>query len=572
MKKFLLRWVQVFCVVFLPIFSFGIFGPTEVFFANYITFGIVFGEFGWKFLAVGTGAAVIISLLLAFLSKVVRKVVLTVIWAVSIAAYIQTMFLNKHLDQIGATSEGYRPDNQTIILNCVIWDIILLAAIGIVLIMRRRANKVIVISSCALILVQTVAYVSLFITADERAFRYPEGEVVLDGSQQYEVSPNKNIIVFVLDNISNVAYAYSRIAYPDMNAVLKDFTYYNNADSNYYGTFPSLCHIMTGHEYDPSITVNQWTKDAWENEYTTNFYDKMHENDYQVHAYINLEEPGLLVGGNGTQLLAGEVDNLKQRTSDIQVNHSLLEKTLLQMSAYRFMPELVKARFDVPNSQYANLVTYKDNVMNAVNPLYYSGLKEKGLTCADTTQNYLIFQYTNGIHEFINDENCELTLVEDYRQTMAGIWKMLDEYLNQLKECGVYDDSTIIVTSDHGTEFFGQNIFFIKRAGEVHEEMQETNAAVTLQEMLPTIAESAGIYEESMGKTIWDYGENEARTRTIGMRYQDPTRPNVPRFDGVTTSSYNTFRVFTYRGNLDCYWDQYYAEKFELLPVKESFY
>lgn len=571
-KKIRTKWLQIFCTVLLPIFSFGIFGPTEVFFANYNTFGVVFKEFGVQFLAMGIGAEVAVSVVLILLPEIVRKVLLYIIWALSIAGYIQTMFLNKHIDQIGATSEGYQPDTQTIILNSMIWCIILLVAIGLCFIAKRQAQKIVMVSSCALILVQAVAYSSLFITADKSAFQYPEGEVVLDGSQQYEVSPQKNVIVFVLDNISNVAYEYARISYPEMNAVLKDFTYYNNADSNYYGTFPSLCHIMTGHQYDPSISVNQWTSDAWKNQNTAYFYEKMHENDYQVHVYINLEEPQLLVGGNGTQLLEGEVDNLVQGTSEGQVNHSLLNKTLLQMSAYRFMPEILKPRFDVPNSQYANLVTHEDNVMNAVNPLYYSGLKENGLSCADTSQNYLIFQYLNGIHELINDENCELKLVENYEQTMAGIWKLLDEYLNQLKECGVYDDATIIVTSDHGTEFYGQNIFFIKTAGEVHEVMPETNAAITLQELIPTIAEAAGIYEDDMGETIWDYGENEARTRTLGMRYQDPTRPEVPRYDGVTTSSYNTFRVFTYRGNRDCYWDQYYAECYELLPVKESYY
>jgi hypothetical protein len=566
------RWIPVFCVIFLPVFSFGIFGPTEVFFANYHTFGVLFSDFGVWFLLIGIGAALLLSFVIVLLPEKIGKILLLILWAISIAGYIQTMFLNRNIDQIGATSEGYRPDRQTVLVNAGIWILILLAAVVICLAAKKQAKKIVVLSSCALILVQVVAYVFLLVTAEKDAFHYEEGEVALDGSQQYEVSPNKNVIVFVLDNISNVAYAYSRLTYPEMDTIMKDFTYYTNADSNYYGTFPSLCHIMTGYEYDPSITVNQWTYDAWKNEDTTSFYEKLHENGYQVHAYTNLEEPQLLVGTNGVQMLAGEVDNLLESSAEVDVNHRLLWKSLLQMSAYRFMPELLKPQFDIPNSQYANLVTHKDNVVNAVNAWYYSDLTAKGLTCADTKDNYLIFQYLNGIHELINDENCELVLVEDYQQTMAGIWKLLEEYMNQLKACGVYDDATIVVTSDHGTQFYGQNIFFIKKAGEVHDALQETNAPITLQELLPTIAEETGIYEESMGKTIWDYSENEARTRTLGMRYEDATRADVPRFDGVTTSTYNTFQVYTYTGNLDCYWDQYYAEKYELIPVKDSYY
>jgi hypothetical protein len=572
MKKLITRWVTVFLVIFLPVFSFGIFGPTEVFFANYHTFGVLFSDFGVWFLVMGIGATLLLSFVIVLLPERVRNIFLLTLWAISIAGYIQTMFLNRNIDQIGATSEGYQPELRTILLNAGIWIIILLAAVGICWIAKKHAQKIVVLSSCALILMQAVAYVFLIVTAEEDAFHYEEGEIALDGSQQYEVSPNKNVIVFVLDNISNVAYAYSRLTYPEMDTIMKDFTYYTNADSNYYGTFPSLCHIMTGYEYDPSVTVNQWTYDAWKNEDTTSFYEKLHESNYQVHVYTNLEESQLLVGTNGVQMLGGEVDNLLETTSEVDVNHRMLWQSLLQMSAYRFMPEVLKPQFDIPNSQYANLVTYKDNVVNAVNPLYYSDLTAKGLTRSDTEDNYLIFQYLNGIHELINDENCELVSVDDYQQTMAGIWKLLDEYFNQLKECGVYDDATIIVTSDHGTQFYGQNIFFIKKAGEVNDALQESNAPITLQELLPTLAQETGIYEESMGKTIWDYSENEARTRTLGMRYEDATRANVPRFDGVTTSTYNTFQVYTYTGNLDCYWEQYYAEKYELIPVKDSFY
>ena len=36
------------------------------------------------------------------------------------------------------------------------------------------------------------------------------------------------------------------------------------------------------------------------------------------------------------------------------------------------------------------------------------------------------------------------------QSTVKGIFTMLEAYLNELKTLGVYDDSTIIITSDHG--------------------------------------------------------------------------------------------------------------------------
>ena len=42
---------------------------------------------------------------------------------------------------------------------------------------------------------------------------------------------------------------------------------------------------------------------------------------------------------------------------------------------------------------------------------------------------------------------------------------MLEAYLNELKTLGVYDDSTIIITSDHGDVEYPQIIFSSRKTG-----------------------------------------------------------------------------------------------------------
>lgn len=50
----------------------------------------------------------------------------------------------------------------------------------------------------------------------------------------------------------------ARATYPDITKGLEDFTYYNNADCNYYGTYPSFIHILTGNPLDLSLSVNDY--------------------------------------------------------------------------------------------------------------------------------------------------------------------------------------------------------------------------------------------------------------------------------------------------------------------------
>ena len=92
---------MVFLIIYLPIFTFGIFGPTEIFFANHVAFGVIFSEFGWTFLGYGTLFAFILTILVLFLPNILQKILLSAIWVFSLCGYVQTMFLNKNLDQIG---------------------------------------------------------------------------------------------------------------------------------------------------------------------------------------------------------------------------------------------------------------------------------------------------------------------------------------------------------------------------------------------------------------------------------------------------------------------------------------
>ena len=480
------------------------------------------------------------------------------------------MFLNKNLDLIGATTEGYIPATEVIIKNSLIWLAIIIIAIILITVSKEKWRKLICLVSFILLATQAVAYSTLFISAEKEAFVYTESELVLSGEGQYTVSSEENVIVFVLDTISNYLYESAVEDYTEMSDVLKDFTYYNNADCNYFGTYPSLTHIVTGHNFNPSQATNDWLFDAWNNDATVQFYKEIHNAGYMVNLYAI--EPVLFTGSHPLSLLEGSIDNLTVLSQRRQINYPVLYKTLLTMSCYRFMPDYFKPNFDVPNTQYATIVSYPDNTIHYTNPDYYKGLFETGIT-ADNNGKRIIFQHLNGIHELINDENCQY--VSDsgsYSATIKGIWVMLNEYLTQLKECGAYDNSTIIITSDHGSEYFGQNIFFIKKQNETHDQMQLTNAPISLDELLPTVAElTVGNYSY-LGQSIYEFSENEMRERTLYIRGYDTTYPEVLHFDGKSPGKNNIWRLYTYTGDFDAYLYQYENNIYDIIPSVDAYY
>ena len=562
--------LMTFIIVYLPIFSFGIFAPTEIFFANHASFGVIFSEFGWKFLKYGTLLALPITFVSLFLPKFFQKIFLAIIWIISVGGYIQTMFLNKGLDQIGATTDGYIPSNDIIIKNFIIWAIIAIAAISIIFFCKGNWKKPVFLTSFILLATQGVAYGTLFLAPPEGSMEYIESDFYLSGEKQYTVSSESNVIVFILDTISNVTYNSTIEAYPELTSTLSDFTFYNNTDCNYYGTFPSVARLLTGHVFDTTISTTDWIYECWTNDATTRYYNSLHEAGYKVNVYA--VEPVLFTTGHGLSLVEGKIDNLTSESSSRHIDYDSLYKTLLEMACYRFMPDYFKPAFDVPNTQYATIVTYPTNKINYLNPDFYADLVDKKLT-VNNEEKYVTFYHLNGIHELINDENCNrVTDAGDYRITMKGIWHMLDEYLSQMKDLGVYDNSTIIITSDHGAEAHPQSIFFIKEANERHEEMKITNAPITLNELVPTIAKITTEESNYLGQTIYDFNEDEMRERTVYMRFYDDSFPNVKRWDGSSISGFNAVQLYTYTGTYLDYWTQYENGIYTTTPIVDSYF
>ena len=330
--------------------------------------------------------------------------------------------------------------------------------------------------------------------------------------------------------------------------ILSDFTYYNNADCAYWGTYPSLAHMLTGNPLDTDLSVNDWLKQCWDNDSTNAYYKLLEKHNYKVNLYTPVTS--LLTGTDTLEVLQGKIDNVGTESSSREIDYEKLNKTMLQMSCYRFLPEYFKPGFDVKNSQYTTIVSYPDNEMMYSNYSFYEKLQDTRLSL-DSTSNYFTIQHLNGTHEFVNDENCAYDPDNaTCATTVKGIFTMLDAYLQQLKDLGIYDNSTIIITADHGSEARSQMIFFMKGKNETHDSMQTTNAPISLNDLVPTIVEAIGEDYAPYGQSVHDFSADESRERSVYIRVRDDAYPAVKRFDGVTEGGMNAYHVYTYYGTL----------------------
>lgn len=532
-KKVLLSFI----VSFLPVFMILVFGPAEIFFANVTEFDFLYGEFAGYMAVLFLIFLMIFTVLLSWLPEKIYEIALSVLFVIAAAGYLQVMFFNKNLDLLGVNPDGYHVPLMQGIWNLIIWMAVLVAVIMLSVWKKEIWKKVLLYLSMLLVGMQAVALVSLLVTAPEEAYERAKVDDRLWGKDQYTVSADKNIIVFVLDYFSSLYLQQMMAVYPDGADCLHDFTYYSNADCTYYGTFPSLAHMLTGGEVDTTVSNSEWCRDIWDNDLTEQFYQELHANQYKVNVYTT--DFDVLTVGNGCAILRDKISNITDEPREVEVDTGLLLKTLTKMSCYRMAPDLLKTQFYTNVSEYSLIVQDMGQGIAHTNSDFFEALQDEGLK-EDDSSNYFIFQHLIGTHEFNTDEHGKYQEKTSVEETARGCMTIMEKYLDELKRLGVYDDATIIITADHGGDWKEdmQVIYFIKQPGEVHDASPVTNAPISHCDLLPTVAQMAGMDYTKYGKSIYDFQQDEQRERTIWVRTKDPDYPE------------DVYYCYTYTGDI----------------------
>ena len=330
-------------------------------------------------------------------------------------------------------------------------------------------------------------------------------DYTLLGNEQFYAGEDGNIIVIILDTYSNSFFNRQLAENDTATEGLEDFTYYDNYDCCFVGTYPSIVMMLTGYEYSNKVTIGQWFSDAWKSDRNVSFFKTMKEKGYDSYMYS----------------VAPTNCGLKSEAIGLFANY-------------------------VKNSDYTGKV-----VAQKVSQDFHVEVKKNGVTTCPGKR--FIIQHLYGLHTpYDVDENGEKKNGSNLFAAASGWLTITKSYLEALKEAGVYDNSTIIITADHGPKKVDQiqPIFLIKRAGETHDEMQETNAPVSHREFQSTILLCAGVEKEELPtQTIYDFEEDEDRERTIYINRHLDRYPKKPKYHGTGYGSHNVWTGYTYTGD-----------------------
>ena len=165
-------------------------------------------------------------------------------------------------------------------------------------------------------------------------------------------------------------------------------------------------------------------------------------------------------------------------------------------------------------------IFYSDNWNESVylNSKFYDLLEKDGLSFSEEQKGISIIHLFGLHYPYETDKNCNTKYGATKQENIYGLKLLIDTYIGELKRLDMYDNSTVIITADHGGMLSERDLFpilLIKQKNEKHMNTQTNDYPIDSKDFVPTILEIIGAdnYSE-FGLSIFD-NTGEKRNRVF---------------------------------------------------------
>ena len=560
--------VSVFTVCTLLFFA-----PLEIYLGNIADFSIPF-RYVWRVLL---ATACIGTFLLSVLAFLLPE---RVFWGFSLAvfgigacSYVQALLFNFHMGTLTGEDESYSV--LLVIVNLLLWVLLLAGLFVLAHFLTRRGKRatfmsVVTFAALALCTMQGTALIVQWSGTNMSSF---SRGTYLTREGEFEVANERNVIEFIVDTCDTTWFERALEKYPDMTDNLRGFTYYPNATSTHSRTYPSVPYLLTGEICHFDKPMTDYIDGAWKN-------SSLLSDLKAANCDVRLFTPNVYVSEWAMNNLVENVDTAPQGLR-ANVSVSALIGEMAKMSFYREAPYLLKPYFIYEGDEVSRHVSRLSAPAVEEQDIYfYSQLTaDRRLTVSDDYETAYRFYHLYGAHpgSKLDADGSGNNTKKDQDAAIRGCFRIIEEYIAQLQALGLYEQSTIIITADHGCSGGTKNlevawayrpVMIVKPAGiGADAPYAVSQAPVCHADLFATVW--AGVSDadnplhqvaaEKYGKPIWEYTEDSLRDR---FYYYTALRSDK---DGEVVL--REYRIVGDAGNLENwfltgrYWDVNFSER-----------
>ena len=404
---------------------------------------------------------------------IVYKIITLVLFISFFLLCLQGNFLSDKLPILTGEKiiwENYGKTENVILLIALI----ALVIAAIILVRKVKLDRTLFHASVGASLVSLMLVVTLVSTVIEndtfrRSSMFTKEDTFVATTKNFNnVSSNKNFLIFLVDAVD------SKFLYDIMNqdgdfkGVFEDFTYYPDTLALYPFTARSIPAMLTGAVHRQETAFLDYCRKAY-NE--SPLFKNLMQRGYEINLYSSMD-----VLWHGQRSF--EIENaISIHDAKIMINRFKIQ--LWKYVRFKYLPYRYKRYSHIENMDFNVCKMGKDKKTDFYhwgNKLNYDHI-QKNPTLTKEDRNFFSFIHVEGGHVPLDmDKYFNSIQNGTYEQKVAASLTLIKAYLQRLKANNAYDNSVIIVISDHG--FFPYSgelnaranpILFIKGFKEKHE-------------------------------------------------------------------------------------------------------
>ena len=442
------------------LFAFGVlvFVPWSVYFGNNIQFPFIFQDFvNWN-LRVLTISIIGASIFLLLIPAIISDYLVAVIAGLGLCVYVQAMFMNRYLGTMDGNEPVWSDHFVFGIINLMIW----IAIVWIPVVLRKHVpssfSNVISAATGVVLFLEVLASASMVFSAGDNVWLRSD-KYFVDGTRQFQLSKEKNVVVIVMDALGSENVKKCFETYPETRNIVKDFIWFTDARSNYMHTFPGLTNELTGtYVVAPARNYIEMFEKTWHTSSPKSFYKQVDDAGYDARFFINSQKS--IIGPS--DCYHEYFSNIEARDITYIINYKRIYKCLCRMSGFSSVPYFCKKFFFYTFSLAKDTVklfsgksSEKDFIPSS-NDVFLQKMLSSGIT-TDAGKPILSYHYIIGTHmPWMYDEECN-KVKEPFDTpipTAKGCFFILSEFIRLLKKADIYDNTAILLCSDHGGHGF----------------------------------------------------------------------------------------------------------------------
>ena len=458
----------------------------------------------------------------------------TALFSITIAGYIQSMLLNGHMVAMDGGRQTWQ--GAQLWINTLIWVILVAGILLLKALVRKDVARVYRIISIYLFLVQIVSLGFLAVKAYIKNDAADGANWILSTDGALELHPNNNVLVFVLDWYDEQILEKILAEDDGFLAPLDGFTYYPNSTSLYAFTETSLPYLLSGVEWQYDMGKEEYMEYAYANGH---MLDDIYDAGYDIGLYTHVQYI--------TDAVTDKLCNYTQYQQYCLVWDTV--NLMIKCSKYQMAPFELKSKYWYTTDQIIDLatddgftrwITYDDLP-------FYTALSKTGISIDEslTGNGGFKFYHMCGAHmpyvitEDLTYANSETSDCASMLSQAKGSMKIVLEYIEQLKSLDMYDNTTIIITADHGENYLydpsrvndlndlklektSNPILLVKNANQTWDGVRKNSAPVSHTEVIAGIIAAINPQRAAgYGSTLEDIEESADRERIFTFNRDD---------------------------------------------------